>query len=514
MTPAPPPRARPRPPPSSTCARSAGTGTPAARNEDAFRTAIDEISAATERLLAALGTAVAEGPDPFADPVARRAIVAPDRRRGRAHERHDFRPHAADRASRPGPHVVAAAGSGRPRRASRAQRRGPRGARARARGAAVRLRPRPSRRERARAPGGARAGRRCRTSRGSRSRPARTRGPRGPARLGEPGTPDGVGHRRLLAGRGPARAGERLARRGDQPHRHQRLASGTWTCCSPTRSTSTSTRSARSSAWVGGRPAGPSASASTPVRAPATRSTSHTRGERPTKFGVTEDRLDDAIAAVAPPSTSSWTPSTSTPGRGGSATSSTASRRRSPGRPGSWTGCSRPASRSARSTSAAGWARSPVTSERPVDLDAYAADDRPPPGAVRGDGRLRAGRPRDEGRGRAPGRGRHRGAPGRHDVRRARHRLERQLRVLHLPVRAGDPPAAAIRSASGPQLVTIAGHINEAGDLFAEDYPFPDVAEGDAVAILNAGGYLMAMSMTHCLRPTGKAIYLQREVTA
>ena len=58
--------------------------------------------------------------------------------------------------------------------------------------------------------------------------------------------------------------------------------------------------------------------------------------------------------------------------------------------------------------------------------------------------------------------------------------------------------------------MTIAGHINEAGDVFAEDYPFPDVAEGDAVAILNAGGYLAAMSMTHCLRPTGTAVYLER----
>ena len=60
------------------------------------------------------------------------------------------------------------------------------------------------------------------------------------------------------------------------------------------------------------------------------------------------------------------------------------------------------------------------------------------------------------------------------------------------------------------QLVTIAGHINEAGDLFAEDYPFPDVAEGETVAILNSGGYLMAMSSTHCLRPMGKAVYLER----
>jgi diaminopimelate decarboxylase len=62
------------------------------------------------------------------------------------------------------------------------------------------------------------------------------------------------------------------------------------------------------------------------------------------------------------------------------------------------------------------------------------------------------------------------------------------------------------------QVVTVAGHINEAGDLFAEDYPFPDVEEGEVVAILNAGGYLQAMSMTHCLRPTGAAVYLDREV--
>ena len=29
--------------------------------------------------------------------------------------------------------------------------------------------------------------------------------------------------------------------------------------------------------------------------------------------------------------------------------------------------------------------------------------------------------------------------------------------------------------------------------------------------MLNAGGYLQAMSMTHCLRPTGTAVYLERE---
>jgi diaminopimelate decarboxylase len=60
------------------------------------------------------------------------------------------------------------------------------------------------------------------------------------------------------------------------------------------------------------------------------------------------------------------------------------------------------------------------------------------------------------------------------------------------------------------QLVTVAGHINEAGDVFAEDYPFPEVAEGEPVAILNAGGYLQAMSSTHCLRPMAGAVYLER----
>ena len=68
------------------------------------------------------------------------------------------------------------------------------------------------------------------------------------------------------------------------------------------------------------------------------------------------------------------------------------------------------------------------------------------------------------------------------------------------------------RAADAPrtEVVTVAGHINEAGDVFAEDYPLPPVAEGDIVAILNAGGYHEAMSSTHCLRPMAGAIYLDR----
>lgn len=68
------------------------------------------------------------------------------------------------------------------------------------------------------------------------------------------------------------------------------------------------------------------------------------------------------------------------------------------------------------------------------------------------------------------------------------------------------------RSAQAPRTerVTVAGHINEASDVFAEDYPMPTVAEGDIVALLNAGGYHQAMSSTHCLRPKAKALLLDR----
>jgi diaminopimelate decarboxylase len=68
------------------------------------------------------------------------------------------------------------------------------------------------------------------------------------------------------------------------------------------------------------------------------------------------------------------------------------------------------------------------------------------------------------------------------------------------------------RAADAPrtEMVTVAGHINEAGDVFAEDYPMPPVEEGDIVATLNAGGYLQAMSSTHCLRPMAEAVFLDR----
>jgi diaminopimelate decarboxylase len=66
--------------------------------------------------------------------------------------------------------------------------------------------------------------------------------------------------------------------------------------------------------------------------------------------------------------------------------------------------------------------------------------------------------------------------------------------------RAADAPR--------PERVTISGHINEGNDLFAEDYPFPPVSEGDIVAMMSVGGYNLAMAMPHCLRPVPRAISL------
>jgi diaminopimelate decarboxylase len=58
------------------------------------------------------------------------------------------------------------------------------------------------------------------------------------------------------------------------------------------------------------------------------------------------------------------------------------------------------------------------------------------------------------------------------------------------------------------QRVTVSGHINEAPDLFAEDYPFPQVSEGDIVAMLKVGSYCQAVTNEHCLRPPAKAVFL------
>jgi len=61
---------------------------------------------------------------------------------------------------------------------------------------------------------------------------------------------------------------------------------------------------------------------------------------------------------------------------------------------------------------------------------------------------------------------------------------------------------APLRRVGGAALerVTIAGNINEALDLLAEDVELPALAEGDLLALLNVGGYGAASSSNHCMR--------------
>ncbi|MEX0755502.1 MAG: diaminopimelate decarboxylase [Actinomycetota bacterium] len=75
----------------------------------------------------------------------------------------------------------------------------------------------------------------------------------------------------------------------------------------------------------------------------------------------------------------------------------------------------------------------------------------------------------------------------------------------------GAQTIVACRNADVPptQRVTIAGHINEGDDLFAEDEPMPDVREGDLLAILNCGSYAQSMTIVHCLRPPAEAVFLR-----
>ena len=75
-----------------------------------------------------------------------------------------------------------------------------------------------------------------------------------------------------------------------------------------------------------------------------------------------------------------------------------------------------------------------------------------------------------------------------------------------------DVVSAVDPLAPRPRRVTIAGHINEAPDLFAEDYAFPAVSEGDIVALLNVGSYCQAAGGTHCLRPVAPAVYFEERL--
>jgi diaminopimelate decarboxylase len=73
-----------------------------------------------------------------------------------------------------------------------------------------------------------------------------------------------------------------------------------------------------------------------------------------------------------------------------------------------------------------------------------------------------------------------------------------RLPLEPVPCRERNPGETEGNSAL--RNATVAGNINEALDIWYEDFPLPEIEEGEFLAFLNAGGYGSAMSSNHCLR--------------
>ncbi len=74
----------------------------------------------------------------------------------------------------------------------------------------------------------------------------------------------------------------------------------------------------------------------------------------------------------------------------------------------------------------------------------------------------------------------------------------------HLPF---EPVAVRLRPGA-PCPVTVAGNINEALDIFAENIWLPPIQEEDALALINAGAYASSMSSNHCMRGKFREVLL------
>lgn len=70
------------------------------------------------------------------------------------------------------------------------------------------------------------------------------------------------------------------------------------------------------------------------------------------------------------------------------------------------------------------------------------------------------------------------------------------------PVSYGLPfqPVPAIHRGGPERTYTIAGHINEAMDIWYRGIGLPELAEDDVLCFLNAGAYSTSMASHHCLR--------------
>jgi diaminopimelate decarboxylase len=84
------------------------------------------------------------------------------------------------------------------------------------------------------------------------------------------------------------------------------------------------------------------------------------------------------------------------------------------------------------------------------------------------------------------------------------HRVVYKLTVPVIHTTAADTPPA--------RTVTFSGNINEGIDLFAENYPFPEVREGDIVALYGVGCYTLTCYHPHCLRPPAQALFFTDRV--
>ena len=69
-------------------------------------------------------------------------------------------------------------------------------------------------------------------------------------------------------------------------------------------------------------------------------------------------------------------------------------------------------------------------------------------------------------------------------------------------------PVPALRKPGVHQQVTLAGHINEALDIWYKDVDLPPLAEDDVLALINAGAYSSSMASNHCMRGEFKEFLL------
>ncbi|HYC04679.1 MAG TPA: diaminopimelate decarboxylase [Azospirillaceae bacterium] len=69
-------------------------------------------------------------------------------------------------------------------------------------------------------------------------------------------------------------------------------------------------------------------------------------------------------------------------------------------------------------------------------------------------------------------------------------------------------PADRAEAFAAARTVTVAGNINEALDIWAENAALPAIEEGDYLALLNAGGYASAMGSNHCMRAQAQEFLL------